>query len=69
MEISSFTHSPFLFEGSFASFNTSVRDVMPPTFQNWFQRAKLNPKVLFDTISDNVTPAIPTLPIKKKLRL
>lgn len=41
VEISSFTHSPFLFEGSFSSFNTSVRDVMPPTFQNWFQRAKL----------------------------
>lgn len=41
VEISSFTHSPFLFEGSFTSFNTSVRDVMPPTFQNWFQRAKL----------------------------
>uniref|UniRef100_A0A669C582 Reverse transcriptase domain-containing protein n=1 Tax=Oreochromis niloticus TaxID=8128 RepID=A0A669C582_ORENI len=46
-----------------ASFNNAIRDARAAHFSHLVTKSKGNPKVLFNTISDIVTPALPAAPI------
>uniref|UniRef100_A0A669BY78 Poly(U) binding splicing factor 60 n=1 Tax=Oreochromis niloticus TaxID=8128 RepID=A0A669BY78_ORENI len=46
-----------------ASFNNAIRDARAAYFSHLVTKSRGNPKVLFNTISDIVTPALPAAPI------